>query len=210
MIRRLARYIAVVVFPAGALALAGCAVKDATKFYVLSATPASPRTSATSAVSSLAVGVGPVLLPGYLDRVQIVTRDSSDEIQISVYHRWAEPLENGIAQVVADDLAAVVGSERIAVYPWRGGVSRVLDYQVAIQVLRFEGAPGRQATLDARWRLLNRDGQEIVLKRSTITEPISGEGYQPLVLGLNRALGTLAGEIAAEIQSRANTRAAGS
>jgi uncharacterized lipoprotein YmbA len=65
-------------------------------------------------------------------------------------------------------------------------------------------------TLDARWRLLGRDGQELALKRSTINEPITRVGYQPLVRGMNRTLARLAQEIAREIQSRSATRAAGS
>jgi len=90
-----------------------------------------------------------MLIPGYLDRLQIVTRDANDEVAVAMYDRWAEPLENGIAQVLADNLGAHMGSERIAVFPWSGGVARVLDYQVVVVVLRFEGWPGRQATLDA-------------------------------------------------------------
>jgi len=78
----------------------------------------------------------------------------------------------------------------------------VLDYQVAIVVLRFDGWPGSQVTLDARWRLLGKDGQELVLKRSTIKEPIAGEGYQALVQGMNQAIATLAQEIATEIGPR--------
>jgi uncharacterized protein len=192
---------------AGVLAVAGClSVADPTKYYVLS--PTSPRDITTAGASSLAVGVGPVLIPGYLDRVQIVTRDADDQVAVAMYERWAEPLDGGIAQVLADNLGAYVGSERIAVFPWRGGVARLLDYQVAIVVLRFDGWPGRQATLDARWRLVGRDGKELALKRSTINEPITGEGYQPLVGGMNRLLSALAREIASEIQSRADTQAA--
>ena len=79
---------------AGVLALAGCmSVADPTKYYVLS--PTSPRDpTPTSSVSSVAVGVGPVLIPGYLDRVQIVTRDANDEVAVAMYDRWAEPLES--------------------------------------------------------------------------------------------------------------------
>jgi len=191
----------------GVLALTGCmSVADPTKYYVLSPTP--PHEPAPIAgESSVAVGVGPVLIPGYLDRVQIVTRDASDQVAVAMYDRWAEPLESGIAQVLADNLGTHVGSERIAVFPWRGGVARVLDYQVAVVVLRFEGWPGRQATLDARWRLVGRDGTELVLKRSTLNEPITEQGYQPLVQGMNRLLSTLAREIASEIRSRAEATA---
>jgi uncharacterized protein len=210
MIRRHART-AALLLAVGPLLLTACAgVADRTRYYVLSPTAAALGGFAPAAASSAAVGVGPVQIPRYLDRVQIVTRGANDEVEISVDDRWAEPVENGIAQVLADNLASELGSERITVFPWRGGVARVLDYQVAVMVLRFEGSPGREVTLDARWRLLGRNGQELVLKRSTIREPLTGAGYQPLVRGLNRTLARLAQEIAAEIQSRADTRAAGS
>jgi uncharacterized lipoprotein YmbA len=210
MIHAHARRIVALVLAIGVLALAACrSVEDPTKYYVLSPT-SPPEPTPRAASSSTAIGVGPVLIPGYLDRVQIVTRGAEDEVELSPYHRWAEPIESGIAKVVADNLALLVGSERIAVFPWRGGVARLLDYQVVIVVLRFEGAPGRQVTLDARWRLLGKAGQELVLKRSTINEPVIAEGYQPLVRGMNQALAALAREIAAEIQSHASTQAAGS
>jgi uncharacterized protein len=210
MIRRHARTTALLL-AVGPLLLTACAgVADRTRYYVLSPTAAAPGGFAPAAVSSAAVGVGPVQIPRYLDRLQIVTRGANDGVEIAVDDRWAEPLENGIAQVLADNLGPQLGSERIAVFPWRGDIARALDYQVAVMVLRFEGSPGREVTLDARWRLLGRNGQELVLKRSTIREPLTGAGYQPLVHGLNRTLARLAQEIAAEIQSRADTRAAGS
>src|SRR5262245_682909 len=118
------RRVAALVFTASVFALAGCrSVADPTRYYVLSPTQVLDPTPAT-AVSSAAIGVGPVLIPGYLDRAQIVTRGADDEFDLSQYHRWAEPLDRGIAQVVADNLASQLGSERIAVFPWRGGVAR--------------------------------------------------------------------------------------
>jgi len=210
MIRHHAGCAAALLLTAGALALVGCAaVADATRYYLLSSTPAAPGDSAPTAVSSAGVGIGPVLVPSYLNRAQIVTRGANDVVEISTYHRWAEPLESGIAQVLADDLAMQIGTERIAVFPWRGRIAHALDYQVVVVVLRFEGAPGHRVTLDARWRLVGQDGQELALKRSTIDEPVAGDGYQSLVLGMNRVLGTLAREIAAEIRSRADARASG-
>jgi len=198
-----------------AVLVTGCAaVADPTKYYVLSSTSVGPsdpqRTPASSAAPGVTVGVGPVVIPGYLNRAQIVTRSGSDEVEISTYHRWAEPLENGIAQVLANDLAAQVGSERILVFPWRGGVARALDYQVAVAILRFEGVPGGQVRLDARWRLVGRDGQELALKRSTMSEPVSGSSYQSLVTEMNRLLRALAREIGDEILARAGARASGS
>jgi len=208
MIRHHARRGALRLLGAVALILAGCAgVADPTRYYVLSSISTAPGDPMPTAGSSTGVGVGPVLVPGYLNRLQIVTRNGGDEVEISTYHRWAEPLEAGIAQVLANDLAVQLGSERIAVFPWRGRINQVLDYQVVVAVLRFEGSPGRQVTLDARWRLVDREGKELALKRTTINEPVTQDGYQSLVLGMNRLLGALAHEIGAEILRRADTRA---
>jgi len=89
-----------------------------------------------------------VPIPRYLERAQIVTRGTNDKVEISEYRRWAEPLESGIAEVLADNLAAQVGSERVAVFPWRGATARAPDYRVVVVVLRFDGSPGRRVTLD--------------------------------------------------------------
>ena len=205
-----ARHVAALLLATGSLALGACtAIQDQTRYYVLS--PSAETSDASrSAISSAGIGVGPVLLPGYLDRLPIVTRGVNDEVEISMYHRWAEPLDSGIAEALANDLASQIGNERIAIFPWRGGGARVLDYQVIVVVLRFDGSPGRQVTLDARWRVLGQEGRELTLKRSTIKEPISGESYQSIVGGMSKAIATLAREIGAEIQSRAGSRAAGS
>jgi len=211
MMRHHASRVAALLLTAGALALTSCAgVTDPTRYYVLSSTVAAPNDSARTTDSSagIGVGVGPVMIPRYLDRVQIVTRGANDDVEISMYHRWAEPLESGIAEVLADNLAAQVGSQRVAVFPWRGATARALDYRVVVVVLRFDGSPGRRVTLDVRWHVLDKAGKELVLKRSTIGEPITDDGYQPLILGMNRLLATLAREIATEILSRADTPAA--
>jgi uncharacterized lipoprotein YmbA len=204
------KHVAALLLTTGTLALAGCmGVTDPTRYYLLAPSPETPHGASHSAISSAGVGVGPVLIPAYLDRVQMVTRGAHDEVEISTYHRWAEPLESGIAEVLANNLSAQIGSERIAVFPWRGGVARVLDYQVIVVVLRFDGSPGRQVTLDARWRLLGKEGRELALRRSTINETLTEAGYQPLVQAMNQAIATLAREIGSEIESLGEKRASG-
>lgn len=192
------------------LGLAACAsVADPTRYYILAATPAAAPSRPAAADAGPAVGVGPVLLSGYLDRNAIVTRNADGQLDVSMYHRWAEPLELGVAQTLVNDLAARLGTERVIVFPWRGRFERVIDYQVGVVVLRFDGVLGRDVTLDARWRLVDREGREIALRRSTITQPVSGGGYPALVAGMNQALGGLGSQIAEDIRTLAGKRAAG-
>ena len=195
---------------AASIGLASCAVSDPTQFYTLA--PAGNRSTAPRATAStqrstvpgtgtVGIGVGPVILPGYLDRSQIVTRTSADQVELSMFHRWAEPLEEGISRILAEEIGARVPTERIVTFPWRGVVARTIQYQVVVAVLRFDGRPGGDVTLDARWRILGRDGDELALRRSTVIEAAAGRGYESLVAAMTRALVTLGQEIAAEIKA---------
>ncbi|HEU5194058.1 MAG TPA: PqiC family protein [Methylomirabilota bacterium] len=197
---------------AAAVGLAACAsVKDPTKYYILGAAPAAAQAPARPAAADTGptVGVGPVLIAGYLDRTAIVTRNADGQLDVSMYQRWAEPLELGVAQTLVSELAARLGTERVIVYPWRGRFERVIDYQVGVVVIRFDGTLGRDVTLDARWRIVDRELREIGLKRSTITQPVNGDGYPALVTAMNQAVAGLGGEIAAEIRALPGKRAAG-
>jgi uncharacterized protein len=204
------RWIAQVVLALiASVGLSSCAVSDPTQFYALSRAAAPPASTASASVAMsrvdatriVGIGVGPVTVPGYLDRTQIVMRTGTDQVQISTFHRWAEPLEDAIARVLAEEIAARVPTERVVVFPWRGLVARTIQYQVVVAVLRFDGRPGRDVTLDARWRILARDGQELALRRSTVVQDVESAGYEPVVAALGRALGTLGQEIATEIRA---------
>jgi uncharacterized lipoprotein YmbA len=199
---------------AASVSLASCAVSDPTQYYTLGEAGAGSARSGVSgsAKSSAsppgsltgngaeAIGVGPVIVPGYLDRIQIVTRAGADQVELSPFHRWAEPLDDGIARVLAEEIGARVPTERIVTYPWRGVVARVIQYQVVVAVLRFDGRPAGDVTLDTRWRILGRDGAELAFGRSTVTETAAGPGFVPLVTAMTRALLVLGQEIAAKIR----------
>ena len=197
-----------VVLIALAAVSAGCAVSDTTRYYALATPQAPDAAQRPAAESGLTIGVGPVVVPGYLDRPHVVTRDASNGLEIWSYHRWAEPLDLGIAQALAEALAARVPVDRVAVFPWRGTLARVIDYQVVVAVARFEGSPGRTVNLDARWRLLGRDGKELAFKRTTLTEPASADGFPALVAAMNRSISRLAHDIGEAIRSHTANRAA--
>ena len=145
-----------------------------------------------------AIGVGPVTLPGYLDRRQIVTRRGRDEIELGEFDLWSEPLKDGAARVLGENLAILLRTDRVALLPWRG--SHPVRYQVAVDVARFEGAAGADVTLEARWRILGGDGKELALRRSTVTEGVGAPGYGALVAAMSRALGALSRDIATAIR----------
>jgi uncharacterized protein len=192
------------------LSLTGCAVSDPTQFYTLTQAGAPPveRTATASTAESgvgqttnVSIGVGPVMIPAYLDRRQIVIRTGADQVELSAFHRWAEPLEDGMARILAEEIAARVPTERVVTFPWRGVVARAIQYQVVVTVVRFDGHEGGDVTLDTRWRILDSQGGEQAFRRSTVIEASKAPGHEPIVAAMTRALVSLGREIALEIRA---------
>ncbi|MBW2259666.1 MAG: membrane integrity-associated transporter subunit PqiC, partial [Deltaproteobacteria bacterium] len=48
----------------------------------------------------LAIAVGPVNFPDYLNRPQIVIRRSQNELELEEFHRWAGPLKENFSSVL--------------------------------------------------------------------------------------------------------------
>jgi uncharacterized lipoprotein YmbA len=180
-----------------ALAGAGCFGKSPTaRLYAL--TPTAARAPG-AAVTGPALGLGPVTLPAYLDRPQVVTRRSADEVAAAEFDRWAEPLAEAVPRILGENLAALLGTERIQAYPWPR--TRPVAQQVTVEVLRFEGRLGGEVSLVARWRVLDSVGRELLVQRSVIQEP-SGGDHAALVAAMSRALGTLSRELAEAVRGR--------
>ncbi|MDZ7582068.1 MAG: ABC-type transport auxiliary lipoprotein family protein [Deltaproteobacteria bacterium] len=63
-------------------------------------------------------------------------------------YRWAEPLKNNFVRVFKVNLAELLGTYRISVYPWPSGA--VFEFQVSAEVTRYAPRPGARATLDVQ------------------------------------------------------------
>ena len=177
-----------------ALLLAGCARTAPVSYYQLSALDAARNASATEA-GKMVIGIGPVRLPEYLDRPQIVTRQSANRLQLADNHRWAEPLGENIPRVLGENLSAQLGTDRILLYPWPS--SRTTDYQLLVEVLHFENESDGAARLVALWSVKGRDGGIVLSeRRSSHLAPAISRDQDGQVGALNAALGSLCREIA--------------
>lgn len=168
------------------------------RFYVLTEVPRSTVAApAAEPGRGAAVGVGPVILPGYLDRIQIVTRRGA-QLEVAEFDRWGEPLSEGVPWAIAAHLAVLLQTERIVVFPWPG--TRTIEYQVVVDVTRFDGVVGGDVLLEARWRVLGQDRKELELRYSTVREATGESGYLALVAAMNRSLGALSRQIADSVK----------
>src|SRR4029453_9869228 len=150
------------------LVLSGClGSTPPTHFYLIPPLTSGDTASPASAGQrDLTLGVGPVTVPPYLDRPQLVTRTSRAKLALADFDQWAGPLADTIARVLAENLSLLLPTERVVLYPW----SRALDpdYQITVEVLQFDRGPGGEVVLAARWSLLDHDGQERVLRTARL------------------------------------------
>jgi uncharacterized protein len=187
------------------LVVAGCSQSPPTEFYTLSGMqlpPGSPGAAKT------VVGVGPVTLPDYLDRPQIVTRASGNRVILASFHAWVEPMDGMFTRVLVGDLSSLLATDNVVALPQRRPMP--LDYQVEVDVARFDADLSGRAVLDARWRVFGKDGDQLIGEgRSTIVEPAAEPttepadepaGYEAIVAAMSKALARMSSTIAGTIE----------
>ena len=90
-------------------------------------------------------------IPRYIDRPQIVTTADGNEVFFAELDRWAEPIADGIARALAEGLEALLPGARVDRYPWSAQLAP--EVEVRVVILRFTGAPGGRAEVEAAWSL---------------------------------------------------------
>ena len=143
-----------------ALALAllcGCSIleprPDPTRFFVLS--EAAPAGAAPAADPELMIALGPVHLPDYLLRPELVRRLGPNQLEPSRADRWGEPIDRALVRVLCLDLAALLPRSTIVAFPAPAGEKAAL--QIEIDVAGFEADGAGMARLAARWRVRGGD-----------------------------------------------------
>jgi uncharacterized lipoprotein YmbA len=194
----------IVVFTLGAflVVLGGCAgTSPPVNFYVLSSiTESAAATAPAGNERRIAIGVGPVNLPDYLDRSQIVSRSSPNELKVAAFDRWAESLKSSFPRVLTENLSALLNTNQVAVFPWRKAIS--VEYQVIVDVVQFDTESRGNAVLIARWSILGDGGDKMyMLKRSTFTVSPNTDDYAGLVSAQSQTLAEFSREIAEAIKA---------
>lgn len=180
------------------LLLVGCAQVTPTRFYTLSSVLAAPGEATAAPATDLAVGIGSVGLPDYLSRPQLVTRDGSTRVALAEFDNWIEPLQGLFARTLAENLSTLLGTDDVLTLPQRRPFRP--DYQVEVEVVRFDADSSGNAVLDARWWLLDARGEAVLQRaRTTLAEPVPSDDRAAAVRALSHALGALSREIAAAI-----------
>jgi len=183
------------------LSLTGCSsffpkpTPNSSKIFVLFSPFQAAERQDSDHSGQISLGVGPVRLPGYLDRREIVTRVAQNRFDLSENDRWAEPLDENFTHVLAQNLSILLGSDRIIAYPWP--LDKRLRYRVEIEVFRFEVNSAGEAQLSARWSVIDQTGKSASnLKESLLARPAKEKSTDGSVAALSETVADLSREIA--------------
>ncbi|HHO77244.1 MAG TPA: membrane integrity-associated transporter subunit PqiC, partial [Deltaproteobacteria bacterium] len=176
------------------------------RFYLLNPLhPSGQDQTETSESGCISIGIGPVELPRYLNRPQIITRINENELELAEFNKWAEPLDENISSVLVENITGLLDCESFDIYPWKGAMRT--DYRVAIDIIRFDGSLSGNASLMVRWSIFHSQGRDLLTtKRSTYSEPVTDQSFKALVIAQEKMLAALSTDIAKEIRSIARPK----
>jgi uncharacterized lipoprotein YmbA len=183
---------------------AGCSFlevrPDPSRFFALTSLPRTgQRAQDAAGTNALALGIGPIKFPGYLDRQQFVTRISQNRFAVAENDRWAEPLEENFSRVLSQNLSILLQTERIVAYPWER--SQQPNYQIQVEVLRFESNAEHVVELWARWSIMDGAKKTISVRESYLTHPARDKSTEASVASMSELVSDLSKEIAAAIRA---------
>lgn len=185
------RFLLITIF---ALGLSACGVSPKTHLYVLDAGHDLPTKT-----EGLGIGVWKVRLSELLDRPEIVSRNGEHEIELADFHHWAGHLGPNIDAMIVQGLSQRLDTGNVVTSPW--SLHKVNDYQVKIDITRFDGQLSGEAVVSGTWVLLNGKGnKELARKPFSLKSTVNGNQYGDIVASLNQLTMELTGLIAEEIK----------
>jgi len=180
------------------LSLVGCAGSPSARFYLLSPTVTAKNEAVPPQQGNcITLRIARVTLPEYLNRPQIVTRTSENNLALSDYNLWAEPLTDTFARVLAENISRQICTQKIMLSP--GKTPGGWESRIEVEVFGMDGTLGKEAVLEAWWSV-SRGAETALSKRSRHSEPVNEKTYDALVRAQSRNIGALSREIAEAIR----------
>jgi uncharacterized lipoprotein YmbA len=184
--------------------LAGCAgVSTPTRFYSLSSLGPAPASAGSPA--AILVGIGPLTIPDYVDRPEIVTVAGPNEVTVNDFHRWSGSLDNALSRTLLEDLAAILPAERFTLARWSppANLDTASSYRVIVEITRFDAAISGLAVVSAHWVLFGPNERVLAVRMSTYKATAKGPAISDIVAALSDDVAAFSREVAAEIEQTA-------
>ena len=192
----------------GGCTLLGGGTYHPSKNYVLNSMYSKePPPQPVADLSDIGILVGPIRMAMYLDRSDVVIRNSQNEIEIADFASWAGPLPENFSRVLAENLSLWLNTKKVAIFP--GTKLAFYDYSVGVNVTRFDGRPGDKAHLRARWVILDKKRKNLLFQEHTVlSQPIENDSIEAMIASQSRTVVDFSREIAEAIKKLVEKKAA--
>ena len=168
-----------------ALLLPSCSSGPATNYYSLF--PSAALGTKPKALAYDSIGIGPIEVPGYLNNSSIVSRTTSQRLNVSGVHAWAEPLDDAIIRVIQRNLQIASPDAHVQGFPW--DMRNKPKVQLQIEFLEFDGVRGERIKLAADWVLIELEKNQVLTRgREELTVASTDASYSAYVSSLNNLL----------------------
>ena len=192
--------------------LASCSVfapqADQSRFFLIvpvEPSSASRPSPATGAIDGPTIGLGPVTIPSYLDRPEVVTRLSDTEFAISDSDRWGEPLESNVSRVLMQDLSRELPSAEFVPFPWPRKTQ--IDYKLAVKFLRLEKSANGQVEVEAAWTIRRGLDDGLIQRGTTNAHASAGADQRSASAALSQGIAQISEQIAQALENQRQSRA---
>jgi len=188
--------------------LCSCKTTPPNRFYILN--PLGPDVtirSKTGHEGSLSVEVVSLRLPRYLERPQIVVRNSENQLELEEFHQWGGSLSKNMIRVLAINLSQILATPDIAISPYRPPAPP--DFRVELEVFQFERDSRGQVRLSTQWRLSRGTDRKLLETRITeLASPVvqTEPDFEYTVSAMSALFGELSQIIGREILKYAHLK----
>jgi uncharacterized lipoprotein YmbA len=182
------------------LLLVGCGSSPPVRYFTLSPVE---LTKEQDPEDSLMLGLGPIRLPEYLNRSQLVTRGNGAELEIDEFSRWAEPLTRSIHRVVSTDVDNMMTGVTVLAFPWDAAVRRQVDFRLIGEVTRFDADQSGRVILQMQWAITEEGVGPVVLPHRRKYESRIENSRDPAMVAaaMNEALALFSRDVVHELET---------
>jgi len=148
----------------------------------------------------LAVLIGPIRLPAYLERPHFARRAGGGKIDLDEFNRWLGGFESNLTTALAADLRRQLGSVRVVGYP--SSAPFPIDYAVRIHVDEWIVDESNTLHVQLRWRLAGGgqgEGEAPLLSAHESAIEVRGRSPEAIVEAHDLAVAEFAQSLADEL-----------
>ncbi len=178
-----------------------CTSYQQTTYYLLSAIKPPPSILEVKSNHTLMrILVKNIKFPDYLDRPQMILRDNEYKLELSEYHRWAEPLKDDFTRVFIENLNTRITPNIASNYAGLKGVKP--SHKLSVEVLRMDVNTQHQVILITKWSLFSEKNNDLAITqhKSAYNILVNNKSHESAVEAQSKAIAMLADEVSTTVQ----------